>query len=67
MSFWKRYKQAGQDADEALAAKIQAELELKEAKKIQREVAEQSDRVREINRQNHFSEGLSRSFRRKPA
>lgn len=67
MSFWKRYKQAGRDADEALAAKIQAELDLKEAKKIQRQVAAQSELVREINRQNHFSESMTTAFRRKPA
>ncbi len=67
MSFWNRYKQAGNDADEALAAKIQAEIDLKAVKKTRAQVAEQSEKLREINKQNHFSEGLSRSFRSKPA
>ncbi|HJX77263.1 DUF7620 family protein [Glutamicibacter sp.] len=63
---WGRRKQAQEAADEALAAKIEAELDLKEAKQTQREVTVQSDRIREINRQNHFSEGLQRSFRGRP-
>lgn len=67
MSFWKRHKQAKTDADEALAAKIQADIELKAVKQTRAQVAEQSDKLREINKQNHFSEGLSRSFRSKPA
>lgn len=67
MSFWKRHKQAGRDADEALAAKIQADIELKAVKQTRAQVAAQSDKLREINRQNHFSEGLTRSFRGKPA
>ena len=64
---WGRRKRAQAEADEALAAKIEAELDLKEAKQTQREVTVQSDRIREINRQNHFSEGLQRSFRGRPA
>ena len=63
---WGRRKRAQEAADEALAAKIEAELDLKEAKQTQREVTVQSDRIREINRQNHFSEGLQRSFRGRP-
>lgn len=63
---WGRRKRAQAEADEALAAKIEAELDLKEAKQTQREVTVQSDRIREINRQNHFSEGLQRSFRGRP-
>lgn len=66
MSFWKRHKQAGQDADEALAAKIEADIELAAVKAQQREVAKQSEQLREINKQNHFSEGLQRSFRGRP-
>lgn len=67
MSFWTRHKKAVTDANEALAAKIEAERELKAVKQTRREVAEQSEKLREINKQNHFSEGLSRSFRSKPA
>lgn len=67
MSFWKRHKQAKADVEEALAAKIQADIELKAVKQTRAQVAEQSDKLREINKQNHFSEGLSRSFRSKPA
>ncbi|ALQ30128.1 hypothetical protein AA310_12175 [Arthrobacter sp. YC-RL1] len=67
MSFWKRHKQAGQDADEALAAKIEADIELAAVRAQQREVAKQSEQLRQINKQNHFSEGLQRSFRGRPA
>lgn len=67
MIFWKRHKQAGKDAEEALAAKIEADIELAAVREMQREVAQQSEKLREINRQNHFSEGLTRSFRGKPA
>lgn len=66
MSFWTRHKKAVNDSEEALYAKIQADLELKAVKKTRAQVAEQSEKLREINRQNHFSEGLSRSFRSKP-
>ncbi|KUM31564.1 hypothetical protein AQ436_00030 [Arthrobacter sp. EpRS66] len=67
MSFWKRHKRAGKDVEEALAAKIEADIELAAVRATRREVAKQSEQLREINKQNHFSEGLSRSFRSKPA
>ena len=64
---WGRRKKAQTEADEALAAKIQADIELAAAHETKREVTQHSEKLREINRQNHFSEGLQRSFRRKPA
>jgi len=66
MSFWKRHKQAKADVEEALYAKIEADIELKAVRQTRAQVAEQSEKLREINKQNHFSEGLSRSFRSKP-
>lgn len=66
MIFWKRRTQAKNDADDALAAKIQADIDLAAVKQTRREVAEQSNKIRAINQQNHFSEGLQRSFRGRP-
>lgn len=66
MSFWKRHQQAKADVEEALYAKIEADIELKAVRQTRAQVAEQSEKLREINKQNHFSEGLSRSFRSKP-
>lgn len=63
---WGRRKRAQEAADEALAAKIQADIDLSAAHETKREVEKQSERIREINRQNHFSEGLQRSFRGRP-
>lgn len=63
----KRRRQADREALEALAAKIQAGVELAAAKEVRREVGAQSERIREINAANHFSEGLHRSFRSRPA
>lgn len=67
MSLWKRRQQVEAEALEAKAAKIEADIELSAVKQTQREVAVQSARLREINKQNHFSEGLQRSFRGRPA
>lgn len=64
---WGRRKKAQAEADEALAAKIEADIELAAAHETKRAVAQHSERLREINRQNHFSEGLTRSFRGKSA
>lgn len=64
---WSRRKQAEAEALEAKAAKIQAGIDLSAAHEVRREVSQQSEKLREINRQNHFSEGLTRSFRGKPA
>lgn len=66
MHLWKRKRQAEAEATEALAAKIEADIELSAAHETRREVSEQTSRLREINQQNHFSEGLQRSFRSKP-
>lgn len=63
----KRKKQAELDAKEALAAKIQADIDLSAAYQTKREVGEQTKRLRQINSENHFSEGLHRSFRGRTA
>ena len=64
---WGRRKRVQAEANEALAAKIEADIELAAAHETKREVTEHSEKLREINRQNHFSEGLTRSFRGRPA
>lgn len=64
---WGRRKKAQAEANEALAAKIEADIQLAAAHETKREVAQHAEKLREINRQNHFSEGLTRSFRGKPA
>jgi len=67
MTWWRRRRQAEVEAKEALAAKIAASVELAAARQTKSEVKEQSDTLREINRRNHFSEGLARAMRGKPA
>lgn len=67
MSLWKRRRQVEAEALEAKAAKIEADIELSAAKQTQREVSKQSETLREINRTNHFSEGLTKAFRGRPA
>ena len=64
---WHRKKQAQAAAREAMAAKIQASVDLAAAQATRKEVAEQADRLREINKKNHFSEGLSKSFQGRTA
>lgn len=66
MGLWKRKREAEQEAQAALAAKIQADIELSAAHETRREVSQQSEKLRLINQHNHFSEGLQRSFRSKP-
>lgn len=67
MKIWKRRQQVEAEAREAKAAKIEADIELSAAKQTQREVAIQAETLREINRTNHFSEGLTKAFRGRPA
>lgn len=62
-----RRKKAQLEADEALAAKIESQIELAAARQTHREVQQQSALIREINNRNHFSEGLQRSFRGRSA
>lgn len=66
MTFWKRKHQAQREADEALAAKIDADIQLSIAHETRREVSQQADKLRQINQTNHFSEGLTKAFRSKP-
>lgn len=66
MSLWKRRQQVEAEAREAMAAKIEADIELSAVKQTQREVSKQSETLREINRTNHFSEGLTKAFRGRP-
>ncbi|MCS3492093.1 hypothetical protein M2368_001065 [Arthrobacter sp. JUb119] len=63
MRFWNRHEQTERDAEEALAAKAQADIELAAAKTHQREIAKQSAKLFEINKENHFSESSHRSVR----
>lgn len=59
----KHRTQAEQDRREALAAKIQAEVDDKAANETLREVSEQTGQLRTIYARNHFSESLTKAFR----
>lgn len=54
--------QAEREAAEALAAKVQASIDLSVAQQTAREVEKQAEKIHRINRENHFSEGLTKAF-----
>ena len=69
MKFWP-FKHKQTPCDEILAARaanIQAQLDLNTAKQKYFEVTQQTDQLKQVNQRNHFSEALTRTFRRGPA
>lgn len=54
----KRARSEQADSRAALAEKIDSEMQLKHAKTIHLNVQETATKVREVNRQNHFSPKL---------
>ena len=63
MWFRKRKATAQAESHEALAAKIQADIDQKVARDRLAEVSKQAEELIRINQTNHFSEGLTKAFR----
>ena len=61
--FWKRRRHVEEEALEAKAAKIDADIQLSAANQTRRDVEQQTNKLRRINAENHFSEALHKSFR----
>lgn len=66
MGIWARKRAEEADLRDAQAAKIQAGIDHAAARQTKRAASQQAETLREINRRNHFSEGLARAMRGKP-
>ena len=64
MVWWRKREQVERELREAQAAKIQAGIDHATAQQLKREAVIQAEQLRHINKENHFSEGLSRAMRR---
>lgn len=63
--WWRKQKNVSEEALlEAQEAHLQASVEHLQAKLLRRDAKKQADELRVINRENHFSESLSRAMRK---
>lgn len=62
--WWRNRERYEAELREAQAAKIQAGIDHAQAQVVKREAVKKAEQLRHINRENHFSEGLSRAMRK---
>lgn len=59
---WLPFRRRKAECDEALAAKIQSEIDYKIAKEQHDRVSKQTGELDQVNRRNHFSESIRLAF-----